>query len=145
MCIRDSYQSFDDILRLIRKNRDIRLLVEVEGGVRLVRYTPGHVEFEPTPKAPADLAQRLSKALHQWTGVRWAVSVVSEGGGATVAEARDATRQGLIGEAMAHPMVKAALDAFPGARIEDVKTPDAFEAEPAPEDDDEWDPFEEDE
>ncbi|MGB3553470.1 MAG: DNA polymerase III subunit gamma/tau, partial [Jannaschia sp.] len=74
------FQTFAQVVDLIRANRDVKLLVEVEGGVRLVRYAPGRIEFEPAPDAAADLAQRLGGRLQGWTGVRWAVSVVSEGG-----------------------------------------------------------------
>lgn len=121
------FESFEDVLALIRRNRDIRLLVEVESGVRVARYSPGRVEFEPAEGASADLAGRLSRSLHTWTGVRWTVSVVNSGGGATVAETREAERNDMLEEAAQHPLVKAALETFPGAVLSDVRTADTFE------------------
>ncbi|MGM0586501.1 MAG: DNA polymerase III subunit gamma/tau, partial [Pseudomonadota bacterium] len=44
-------ETFEDVLALIREKRDARLLVEVEGGVRLVSYQPGRICFEPAPRA----------------------------------------------------------------------------------------------
>ena len=41
------YPSFDHVVELIRSNRDVKLLVEVETGVRLVSYQPGRIEFTP--------------------------------------------------------------------------------------------------
>ncbi|SER66388.1 DNA polymerase-3 subunit gamma/tau [Tranquillimonas rosea] len=142
------YASFDSVIELIRNNRDVKLLVEIETCLRLAAYTPGRIEFQPTDDAPRDLAARLSDRLQNWTGARWAVSVVSEGGGATIAEERDAEKLELEGRAKAHPLVQAAFAAFPDAKIVEIRTPEAIaaeaEAEALPEVPDEWDPFEED-
>lgn len=51
------------MIDLIRANRDAKLLVDVETGLRLVAYQSGRIEFEPGPGAPADLAQRLGQRL----------------------------------------------------------------------------------
>lgn len=140
------YQRFDQVVGLIRANRDVRLLVDVESGVRLVRYAPGRIEYAPTAKAPPDLAQRLARSLQTWTGARWGVSVVAEGGAPSIAEARDAERLALEEAARAHPLVAAVFDTFPNARIADIRTGKDLEAEAAadalPEVDEEWDPFE---
>ncbi len=141
------YARFDQVIELIRSNRDVKLLVEVENTLRLVSYSPGRIEFEPTEDAPRDLAARLGSRLQAWTGARWAVSVTGAGGGKTIAEDRDSERLRLEAQAREHPLVQAVLDAFPQARITDIRTPDArarAAAEAAlPEVEDEWDPFEE--
>jgi DNA polymerase III subunit gamma/tau len=141
------YATFGQVLELIRANRDVPLLIEVETGVRLARYEPGRIEFEPAPGAAPGLAQKLGQRLQQWTGARWAVTLVNTGGQPTVAEARDAERSTLERQALDHPLVQAVLAAFPEARISDIRAP-VREAEAArealPEVEDEWDPFEED-
>ncbi|MEL6203826.1 MAG: DNA polymerase III subunit gamma/tau [Pseudomonadota bacterium] len=140
------FPTFETIVALIRANRDVKLLLEVEAGVRLVRYSPGRIEFEPAPQAVPDLAARLAERLKGWTGVRWAVSVVASGGAPSVVEARDAERAALEDEARAHPMVQAVLDAFPDARIAGIRSraalAEAAAVEALPEVEDEWDPFE---
>jgi DNA polymerase-3 subunit gamma/tau len=140
------YPTFEHIVELIRRHRDVKLLVEVETGVRLAAYQPGRIEFVPAKGAPHDLAQRLGSRLQAWTGNRWAVTLVNEGGGETIAEVRDIETNALRDKAQAHPLVQAVLMKFPGARITDIRTPKAREAEAEfealPEVDDEWDPFE---
>ena len=142
------YPTFDHVLELVRANRDVKLLVEMETTLRLVNYQPGRIEFVPTEKAPRDLAQRLGARLQVWTGNRWAVSVANEGGGKTIAEVRDAAELEMKSEAEAHPLVQAVLEHFPKASIKDIRTREeiAQEAyiEALPEVDEEWDPFEED-
>ncbi len=142
------YPTFEHVVELIRTNRDVKLLVEVENGVRLVSYQPGRIEFTPADNAPTDLAQRLGSALQRWTGNRWAVSVVSDGDAATIAEVRDAADLALRAQAEQHPLVQAVLEQFPKARIKRIETPEEraakVETEALPEVEDEWDPFEED-
>ena len=140
------FPTFQHVVDLIRANRDVKLLVEIETGVKLVSYQPGRVEFEPSPQATPDLSQRLGQRLQSWTGVRWAVSVTNSGGAATIAETRDAEAAELKDVASATPVVAAILEAFPGAKIAPLKTARELaaeaEAEVLPEVDDEWDPFE---
>jgi DNA polymerase-3 subunit gamma/tau len=140
------YARFEDVVALVRARRDVSLLVEIEAGVRLVRYAPGRIEFEPAEGAAPDLAARIAQRLQQWTGVRWGVAVVGSGGAATIAESRAAEKGDLTARALAHPLVQAVMAAFPGAEIRDVRTAEAVEAESpvaaVPEDDgDDWDPF----
>ncbi|MEM6373438.1 MAG: DNA polymerase III subunit gamma/tau, partial [Pseudomonadota bacterium] len=142
------FPTFEHVLELIRANRDVKLLVEVETGVHLAAYQPGRIEFVPADTAPRDLAQRLGQRLQVWTGNRWAVSVVNDGGAPTIAEVRDAAAVSLRADASAHPLVQAVLAQFPNAKITDIRTPqdkeNAAYIEALPEVDDEWDPFEED-
>ncbi|MCB1354258.1 MAG: DNA polymerase III subunit gamma/tau [Rhodobacteraceae bacterium] len=146
------YATFDDVVALIRARRDMSLLMEVETGVRLVSYTPGRIEFEPSDVAEPELASHIGQKLRLWTGVRWGLSVVSSGGAPTIAETRAAHREDLFAKAGEHPLVLAALAAFPGAKIKDVRPADALEtggqqeAERAAldaelEEEDDWDPF----
>ena len=140
------FPSFHHVVELIRANRDVKLLVEVETCLRLAAYQPGRIEFVPTDRAPADLAHRLGGALQRWTGNRWAVTIVNDGGGKTIAETQGAADLALKAEATAHPLVQAVMQAFPGAEILQIRTPQEIASEAQagalPEVDEEWDPFE---
>ncbi|MEM6306177.1 MAG: DNA polymerase III subunit gamma/tau [Pseudomonadota bacterium] len=142
------FPSFDHVVELIRANRDMRLLVEVETTLRLAAYQPGRIEFTPTAKAPPDLAQRLGHRLQSWTGNRWAVIVVNDAEAETIAEVRDAAELTLKNAAEEHPLMQAVRATFPKARITAIRTPAEIaadaEEEALPEVEDEWDPFEED-
>ena len=143
-----SYIRFDDVLELIKQKRDVKLLIDIEHGLRLVSYRPGYIEFTPTDFAPANLAQRLSNRLKEWTGIRWAVSVVQDGEAQTIVEKKERTAKELETEAYAHPFVQEALVQFPAARIVNVISRKKLEEEAAiqalEEVEGEWDPFEED-
>ena len=140
------FPTFMRVVDLIAANRDQLLKEQVASGVRLVSYSPGRIEFEPAPSAPADLAQRLGQRLQSWTGVRWAVTIANEGGAPTLREQEEAALDRLKAEALKDPTVSAVLAAFPNAKIGELKTPEDL-ARQAEEDalgevEDEWDPFE---
>ncbi len=140
------FPTFDHVVELIRANRDVKMLVEVETSLRLAAYQPGRIEFTPTDSAPRDLAQRLGACLQRWTGNRWAVSIVNGAETETIAEIRDAKDLTLRSAAESHPLMLAVLAQFPKAKITAIRTPEQIAAdavsEALPEVEDEWDPFE---
>ena len=142
-----SYPTFSHITSLIQARRDIKLLMDVENHVQLVKYKPGQIEFEPTLDAPIDLAQRLSSSLQAWTGIRWAVSLVSEKGEPTIFSQRHAKEDAIQKKIEEHPLMQAVFASFPKASILNIKTAEQIksevESEALPEIDENWDPFEE--
>ena len=78
------------------------------------------IELRPQSDAPRDLASRLAAMLQEVTGQRWTIALSTAAGEPTLAEqgvAADTARRGLAAE---HPLVRAILEAFPGARIDAV-------------------------
>ena len=148
VAVLSQYPTFEHVVELIRSQRDAKLLIDVETGVRLAGYQPGRIEFVPGPMAPTDLAQRLGAQLQAWTGARWAVTLVNEGGSETIAEKRDAAMLDMKHEAEQHPLVQAVMAAFPKSTITKIKSAADIAAEAQTEAlaevEDEWDPFEED-
>ena len=138
------FMQFEDVLDLIRHHRDVKLLVDVETTLKLISYSPGRIEFEPTDNAPQDLAQRLGSRLQTWTANRWAVSI-GDNGAKTIAELRDTAANTRTQEAQKHPLVQAVLIAFPKAKITEIRTEKDIATEAQvqalPEVEDEWDPF----
>ncbi|MEN8832851.1 DNA polymerase III subunit gamma/tau [Pacificibacter sp.] len=140
---------FEDVVELVRYHRDAKLLIEIENYVRLAKYAPGRIEFEPADDAPQDLAARLASRLHSFTGVRWGVTIAKAPEGTkTIYEVTNAAKIALEAEAVAHPIVAKVFELFPDAKISKIRTPEAIALEAAvealPEVEDEWDPFEED-
>ena len=146
------YPSFASVVALIEETRDIKLLIEVKNCLRLISYAPGRMEFQLTDDAPADLVQRLKRALQLATGANWIISLANEGGAPTLAEQDQAASRAIAAELERHPLLQAVKTAFPKARIAAIRTRAellaAAQAEALPElpdpDDlpEDWDPFE---
>ncbi len=113
-------KSLADIAALASEKRDVMLKLSVERYMRPVRFEVGRIEVAMMPGAASGIAGELGKKLSDWTGQRWMVSVVQAEGGATLHELAEAEKARKMDEIRAHPLVAAALETFPGARIVDV-------------------------
>ena len=113
-------ESFEAVVALLGRLKEVRLVHALRSDVRPVRCQFGQLEFNPGPNAPSDLAGRLSKMLEEATGHRWMVSVSSEPGEATLAEREAQAERDAYARAQAHPLVQAAFETFPGAKLRRV-------------------------
>jgi DNA polymerase-3 subunit gamma/tau len=116
-----SPKTFAEIVALFEARREARLVHHLMHHVHEVRCEPGLIEFRPEPKAPTDLAARLSDLLSQWTGRRWIASVSSDAGKPTLVEQKAAKGDELRLRAENDPLVQAILRTFPGAKLDAVR------------------------
>ncbi|MBX3482103.1 DNA polymerase III subunit gamma/tau [Phenylobacterium sp.] len=114
-------KTFEDLLALIDRRRDIRLKMDVERFLRPISFRPGAIEYEPAPGAPNDLAQRLVSRLKDWTGERWLLSTQGGGGAESLWEKQKREQREVRAEIEQDPFVQAVMDAFPGAEIVGVR------------------------
>jgi DNA polymerase-3 subunit gamma/tau len=115
--------SFRDVVAMAAERREALLHANLLHAVHLVRYAPPVIELRPEPDAPRDLAQRLAAMLGTATGQRWTIALTTDEGERTLAEQGEAIDVARRAEAAEHPLVRAILDTFPGARIEAVRDP----------------------
>ena len=120
------------MVELFEKNHEALLRAHLFAHVHLVRFESGVIELRPDEAAPRDLPNKLGSLLSLWTGQRWVVSVSGEAGDPTLKEQSEARTQSMKSEAARDPLVRAVLDAFPGARIESVRETVVAPAEPVP-------------
>jgi DNA polymerase-3 subunit gamma/tau len=137
-----------ELVALAATHRDIRLKTALERDIRVVTYEIGRIEIALGPHAEADLPNRLAKALLDWTGTRWGISIARDIAPDTLAptlheveeQERASTRSGIA----ERPAIRALLDRFPGAEIMDVRLPAAPPPSGEPEADDEGAPITDD-
>ena len=111
----------EDFVALAEERREIDLKIVLERHVRPVRFEMGTFEFAAMPTAAPDLANKIKKALDDWTGIRWAVALSQEEGGETLHE-RLQTRQAETERGIrSNPLVKSVLEKFPGAQIVNIQ------------------------
>ncbi|MCX7315773.1 MAG: hypothetical protein NTZ22_02780 [Hyphomicrobiales bacterium] len=108
---------------LADEKRDLVLKRTLETDIRLVRFEDGVIEFAPAAGASVNLAADLGKKLQEWTGRRWLVAVSSQQGQETLREVSDRETAQVLADVTANRVVRAVLDAFPGARVVDVRDP----------------------
>jgi DNA polymerase-3 subunit gamma/tau len=119
--------TLSDLAALADRHRDVTFKVLLKRHVRPVRIRPGQIEVSLTPDAPRSLLNDLSARLREWTGRNWVALLSREEGGPTLQEQETQRREDAVADARADPTVAAILARFPGARITDVRLPQAAE------------------
>ncbi|QYE36527.1 DNA polymerase III subunit gamma/tau [Polymorphobacter sp. PAMC 29334] len=109
---------YPGLVALMEESREPRLAHVLHDVVRLVDYAPPTL----TIVAPSDLgpgfAQQLMLALGKATGgTRWTVTLARDGGAPTLHEQAEARIQATRDAAMADPLVRQILAAFPDATL----------------------------
>ncbi len=134
-------QSFGDVLALIESKRDVTLKLDVERYIRPIELKPGQFKFALAADAPANLPQRLSGRLKEWTGRPWMMNLEATGGDETTYEKDKREAAAARAQIEIDPFVLAVKAAFPGAEVLEVRAVaapiTAPEAAPPVEDDDE--------
>ncbi|GIU65903.1 DNA polymerase III subunit gamma/tau [Candidatus Phycosocius spiralis] len=126
--------SFEMALEMLEEAREIVLVTELERFVRLIGFKPGELVIELLPNAPADLLKRTAEALTALTQSQWRVEL-GKGGRESIVERTKRLAQERLDAATAAPEIQAALEAFPGARIVEIRpapVPSAIQHETSP-------------
>ncbi len=124
------FRSYADVIAYAQSQRDIKLAHLMESGLRLVHFEKGRIEVNVV-HGDNSVAGQLAEKLRQWTGERWLVSISQAEGAPTLRQQKETRRDELHMEVQDDPLVKAALDAFPGATIKNVVEPELLGPSPA--------------
>ncbi len=114
-------QRFADVVALFETHREMRIAQNLTDNVHLVRFAPGRLEVRLKPEAPADLLNKVTSRLKEWTGRPWIVSLSQDDGEATLHDQEQAMKARLRAEIERDPLVRDILAAFPGAEITDIR------------------------
>ncbi|MEQ8246539.1 MAG: DNA polymerase III subunit gamma/tau [Alphaproteobacteria bacterium] len=112
---------FQDVVDLAEAQTEYILRSHLVTNVHFVRMEPGRIDLRLTDRAPPKLPQQLSRLLSNATGDTWLVSPSNEVGEPTLQEQQETQAAQRRGEAERHPLVRAALEHFPGAEIREVR------------------------
>ncbi len=138
--------TFEQAVDLFRINGAPLLHAYLANNVHLVRFAVGQISLRLTKDAPRVLPRQVSQCLTEWTGRPWTVEDSPEEGELPLSQQREGREKQRKDAALQHPIVRTALEAFPDARVVDVRNvpppagaglPDA-ETVPLPDEDDEF-------
>ena len=113
-------KSFEDIIELVRLNKNIRLQYDLENNVSLVSFTKGKIELNILNN-DEEILFTLSNKLQEWTNEKWLIVSSSIQGQKTIKEVRDDDKfelQSLIKE---HPIYTKAIMEFDTVDITSIE------------------------
>ncbi|AGF75364.1 DNA polymerase III subunit gamma/tau [Bartonella vinsonii] len=113
--------SLHDIVKLAEQYNAFSFKILVKEFVHPVSFKRENITLSLSKDAPHSLARDIEKNLFQWTGKRWTLTFVNEGGGPTLQEESVAVQKTLFSNAQADPDIAKILNHFPEAKIVDIR------------------------
>ena len=125
-------KSLPDIAALARAQNERLLAFGVEHYIRLVNLKDGLIKCVLSPDTARDFGSKLTQFLSKQTGINWILQTQVSGGSPTIAEQKEAEQNALLAHLKQTPTVSAILSAFPGAKVEKIRTLSPTDAESEP-------------
>jgi DNA polymerase-3 subunit gamma/tau len=119
-------KTFLEVAELAGEKGEAILRANIINNVHLVSFEPGRIEVGLGQHAKKEFPYQMAKFLSETTSMRWAVTVSNQAGDLPLQQQWDQYKAAERVNAAGHPLVKAVLDAFPGATVETVRIPEDY-------------------
>ena len=113
----ETVPSFDSLIALCSKYKEIKLKHDLEKNVSLVKFLDGQMEFSFNENIDNNFIKNLSKKLFDWTAKRWIITLSKEQGRPTHQEVKLETIQKQLDVAIKTDAYKKTLGVFPDANL----------------------------
>jgi len=113
----ESVSSFDSLISLCLKHKEMQLKYDLENNVSLVKFLNGQMEFLFNENINKNFIKNLSKKLFNWTGKRWIISLSKAKGQPTQQKIKLEKKQTQLKEAIKTNIYEKMLEAFPDAKL----------------------------
>ena len=84
--IKEKISSFEDLIKLSSKKKEIELKYDLEKNVNLIKFSEGKIDISLNDKLGENFVRNLSERLLEWTGKRWVITLSKKEGNKTFSE-----------------------------------------------------------
>jgi len=113
--------SFDDLLNICSKKKEIKLKYELEKNVNLVKFERNRIEISFNDNLDKDFVKELSLKLFEWTTERWIITFSKSKGEMSIKDKKDNKKEELINEVKNSEAYKTVMKKFTDAELVDVQ------------------------
>ena len=121
---KDLISSFDSLLSVCFKKKEMKLKYELEKNVNLVNFNKNRIEISFNDNLDKNFVKDLSLKLYEWTGERWIITFSKAKGEISIKEKKDNKKKELIKKAQESELYKSVLEKFSDANLIDVAQKD---------------------
>ncbi len=114
-------KSFQDLLEICTKKKEIRLKYELEKNVNLVKFEKNRIEISFNESLNKDFVKELSSKLFEWTDERWIITFSQLKGEISIKEKQKNIKKILIEKSKNSEIYKNVINNFSDAELIDVK------------------------
>ena len=112
--------SFDNLLLVCSKKKEMKLKYELEKNVNLVSFEKNRIEISFNDNLDKDFVKDLSLKLFEWTNQRWIITFSKKQGEISIKEKERNKKFVLVEKAKNSNLYKSVLEKFPDANLIDV-------------------------
>ena len=112
--------SFQDLINLANKEKEIELKYDLERNVKLVSFNRGKIDISFNEKLNKNFIKNLTDKLHQWTGERWIISLSKNTEAKSIYEKNIENKNNHINEFKKEKIAKDIENSFPDAKLIDI-------------------------
>lgn len=114
------FSDINGLIKHLENQKQPRLAYTLRHDVEVVEFSPGQIKFKAADRVGNDTLAALNKILEETTGGKWALDIVPGEVGRTVADIENEQKEKDKKNVAETPLVKAILEEFRGARIENL-------------------------
>ena len=112
--------SFQDLINLTNKEKEIELKYDLERNVKLVSFNRGKIDISFNEKLNKNFIRNLTEKLLSWTGERWIISLSKNNEAKSIHEKNLEDKNNMIDEFKKSKIAQDIQKAFPDAKLVDL-------------------------
>jgi len=116
--------SFEDLIKLSSKKKEIELKYELERNVSLIKFTEGKIDIGFNENLRKNFVRDLSERLLEWTGKRWVITLTKSEGQKTYSELQSLKKNELLEKEKSGDTYKKFKNIFSDAELIEVSKKD---------------------
>ncbi len=116
--------SFEDLIELTSKKKEIQLKYDLEKNVNLIKFSEGKIDISFNQNLDKNFVRNLSTKLVEWTGTRWVITLSKEMGKRTFFETQNINKEKLLNKEKEGEVYKNIKKIFFDAELLEVKKKD---------------------
>ena len=121
---REKVSSFEDLIYLASKKREIQLKYDLERNVNLIKFSEGKIDISFNQKLDKNFVRNLSAKLVEWTGNRWVITLSKEAGNKTFLENEIIKKKEILKREKNSELYKKFKDIFSDVELLEIKKRD---------------------
>jgi len=114
-------KSFQDLIDLANKEKEVELKFDLERNVKLVSFNKGKIDISFNEKLNQSFIKNLTEKLLLWTGERWIISLSKNSDAKSIYEQNMEKKSSKLKEFEESDLAKQIKESFPDAELIDIQ------------------------
>jgi len=116
----EKISSFEDLIKLSSKKKEIELKYDLEKNVNLIKFSDGKIDISFNENLSKNFVKNLSAKLLEWSGKRWLITLTKAQGQKTFSELKSIKKEELLEEEKNGEIYKRFKSLFSDAKLIEV-------------------------